>query len=90
LLTRSLAIGPALAAVMLFGGHGSNQLLVASQVVLSLQLPLAMIPLIRFASQPEIMGRWRVRGIALAGAWACAGAIVALNAALIWQTVTGQ
>ncbi len=89
LLTRSLAIGPALAAVMLFGGHGSNQLLVASQVVLSLQLPLAMIPLIRFASQPEIMGRWRVRGIALAGAWACAAAIVALNVALIWQAVTG-
>ncbi|MFP3505747.1 Nramp family divalent metal transporter [Burkholderia sp. SIMBA_062] len=89
LLTRTLAIGPALLAVAAFGEHGSNQLLIASQVVLSIQLPLAVIPLVRFASDAELMGRFRVERIPLALAWLCAGVIVALNAALLWQLVTG-
>ncbi|CDY76551.1 Manganese transport protein MntH [Caballeronia glathei] len=90
LLTRGLAIGPALVAVGAFGQHGSNQLLVASQVVLSLQLPLAVIPLVRFASDAGLMGRWRVARIPLALAWACAGIIVALNVALLSQLVRGN
>lgn len=57
LLTRALAIGPALVAVVAFGDRGSAQLLVASQVVLSLQLPLAVIPLVCFAANPALMGR---------------------------------
>ncbi len=89
LLTRGLAIGPALLAVGSFGEHGSNQLLVASQVVLSLQLPLAVIPLVRFASDAGLMGRWRVARIPLALAWTCAGIIVLLNFALLWQWVGG-
>ena len=89
LLTRGLAIGPALLAVGSFGEHGSNQLLVASQVVLSLQLPLAVIPLVRFASDAGLMGRWRVARIPLALAWMCAGIIVLLNFALMWQWVGG-
>ncbi|MEM5439860.1 Nramp family divalent metal transporter [Paraburkholderia diazotrophica] len=89
LLTRSLAIGPALVAVALFGPHGSAQLLVASQVVLSLQLPLAVVPLIRFASDARLMHGWRVHGVPLALAWACAAGIIALNGALIWETMTG-
>ncbi len=89
LLTRALAIGPALAAVAAFGDHGSAQLLVASQVVLSLQLPLAVIPLVRFASDPTLMGRWRVRGVALAATWASTALILALNVALLWQLCTG-
>ena len=89
LLTRSLAIGPALVAVAMFGPHGSAQLLVASQVVLSLQLPLAVVPLIRFASDAQLMRGWRVRGVPLVLAWMCAAGIVALNGALIWETATG-
>lgn len=89
LLTRALAIGPALFAVALFGQHGSNQLLVASQVVLSLQLPLAVVPLIRFASDAALMRDWRVRGVPLALAWLCATFIIALNAALLWQLAVG-
>jgi manganese transport protein len=85
LLTRGLAIGPALAAVASFGQHGSNTLLVATQVVLSLQLPLAVIPLVRFASDAKLMGRWRVARVPLALAWVCAGVIVVLNAVLLWQ-----
>jgi manganese transport protein len=89
LLTRGLAIGPALVAVSAFGEHGSNQLLVASQVVLTLQLPLAVIPLVRFASDAGLMGRWRVARVPLVLAWGCAGVIVALNGALLWQLVIG-
>jgi manganese transport protein len=89
LLTRALAIGPALFAVALFGQHGSNQLLVASQVVLSLQLPLAVVPLIRYTSNAELMHGWCVRGVPLAVAWLCAGFIVALNGALLWQLAFG-
>ncbi|WP_323118689.1 Nramp family divalent metal transporter [Burkholderia alba] len=89
LLTRSLAMGPALVAVGLYGQHGSNQLLVASQVVLSLQLPLAVIPLIRLASDRPLMGDWRVGGAPLAAAWGCAAVILLLNGALVWQVVMG-
>jgi manganese transport protein len=88
LLTRALAMGPALLAVGAFGEHGSNQLLVASQVVLSLQLPLAVIPLVRFASDAGLMGRWRVKRFPLALAWLCAVLIVLLNGALLWQLLT--
>jgi manganese transport protein len=89
LLTRALAIGPAWIAVVVFGEHGSNQLLVASQVVLSLQLPLAAIPLVRVASDAGLMGRFRLRGISLGVAWVCAGVVVALNLVVLWQLVTG-
>ena len=90
LLTRSLAMGPALAAVALFGPHGSNQLLVASQVVLSLQLPLAVVPLIHYASDRRLMGPWRVHGVPLVLAWLAAACILTLNGALLWQVVTGH
>ncbi|MGF6665714.1 manganese transport protein [Paraburkholderia atlantica] len=89
LLTRALAIGPALLAVGMFGQHGSNQLLVASQVVLSLQLPLAVVPLIRCASNPTLMRGWRVHGVPLVLAWLSAWFIIALNGALLWQLATG-
>ncbi|MGF6482360.1 Nramp family divalent metal transporter [Paraburkholderia sp. JPY419] len=89
LLTRALAIGPALLAVGMFGQHGSNQLLVASQVVLSLQLPLAVVPLIRCASDPTLMRGWRVHGLPLVLAWLSAWFIIALNGALLWQLAVG-
>ncbi|WP_345250704.1 Nramp family divalent metal transporter [Pigmentiphaga soli] len=89
LLTRALAIGPAFLAVAAFGEHGSTSLLVASQVVLSLQLPLAVIPLVKFASDRSLMGRWRVGGVLLGLAWICVAMILGLNAALIGQAVAG-
>ncbi|MGF6780685.1 Nramp family divalent metal transporter [Paraburkholderia sp. GAS334] len=90
LLTRSLAMGPALLAVTMFGQHGSNQLLVASQVVLSLQLPLAVVPLISFASSRPLMGSWRVHGMALVLSWLSAAGILTLNGALLWQLVLAE
>jgi len=85
IFTRVCAIGPALLAVSLAGEHGSNQLLIVSQVVLNVQLPLAVIPLVRFGSDPGLMGIFRVKGVSLALAWICVGITLILNAALLWQ-----
>jgi manganese transport protein len=57
LMTRGLALIPALGVVMAAGEHAASSLLVASQVVLSLQLGFAVIPLVRFTSDPRIMGQ---------------------------------
>jgi manganese transport protein len=83
LLTRLLAIVPAVTVLFIVGDSGVLQLLVWSQVVLSLQLPFAIVPLIRFTSAPQIMGalvspRW-LRGLA----GAAAVLIIALNAWLV-------
>jgi len=85
LLTRAVAIVPALGAVWVFGEHGSASLLVASQVVLSLTLPLAVVPLIMFGANRRLMGAWRVRGLPLVLAVASALTIILLNGALLWQ-----
>jgi manganese transport protein len=55
-LTRGLAVVPVLAVIALAGRNGVNHLLVLSQVVLSLQLPFAMLPLIVFASSRKRLG----------------------------------
>ena len=85
LLTRALALGPALLAVAWYGPQGSNRLLVASQVVLSMQLPLAVIPLMLFAQNRELMGRWAVRGLRGWLNWGITGLIVLLNGLVIVQ-----
>ena len=56
LLTRCLALIPALATVLLLGDQATNRLLVLSQVALSLQLPFAVIPLVAFCGRPGLMG----------------------------------
>ncbi|MBA4049334.1 MAG: divalent metal cation transporter, partial [Sphingomonas sp.] len=83
LLTRMLAIGPAVAVVALNGDAGATALLVLSQVVLSLQLPFAMVPLIAFTSNARIMGAlaspaW-LRGVS----WAIAAMVIGLNGVLL-------
>jgi manganese transport protein len=75
--------------VAAYGEHGSAPLLVASQVLLSLQLPLAMLPLLRFACDRELMGVWRLGPAAGTLAWSGALLLVALNAALAWQWLAG-
>lgn len=59
LLTRAVAIVPALLAVWAYGAEGAGSLLVFSQVVLSLQLPFAVVPLIHFTSAKRSMGAAR-------------------------------
>ncbi|MGI4861526.1 MAG: Nramp family divalent metal transporter [Janthinobacterium lividum] len=90
LVTRALALGPALVAVAIYGEGGSNRLLVASQVVLSMQLPLAVMPLMVFAQDAGLMRQWRVKGLVRATCWGVTAAIVVLNAVIIWQSLPGH
>lgn len=83
LLTRALAIGPAVAAVISFGDQGTTKLLVLSQVVLSLQLPFAMVPLIWFAGRRELMGPFVIGPRLKLVVGLMAAIIIALNLLLL-------
>jgi manganese transport protein len=83
LATRSIAIVPAIAVTLLYGESGTATLLVASQVVLSLQLPFALVPLLRFTTSCRIMGELAApRWVAIL-AWSCAALIVGLNLTML-------
>ncbi len=87
LLTRGLAVLPVLAVIALAGRHGVNQLLVLSQVILSLQLPFAMLPLIYFTSRTKFVGAllpplW-LRGLG----WIVTAIILVFDVALLVTTV---
>ena len=86
LLTRCLALIPAMVTVIVLGDLGINKLLVFSQVLLSLQLPFAAIPLVWLCSQPGLMGELVApRWLQLVG-WSSAGLIVLINGALLLST----
>jgi manganese transport protein len=90
LITRGLAIIPVVAVTILYGESGTAKLLVLSQVVLSMQLPFAVIPLVRFVSDRKLMGSFAIsRGVA-ALAWFIALLIVALNIKLLFDVLMGQ
>jgi len=69
------------------GDSGSYRLLILSQVILSLQLPFAVVPLIRFTSSREKMGPFANRPWVKALAWAIASIIIALNVLLVYQEI---
>jgi manganese transport protein len=79
LITRALAIIPAVGVIGFFGESKTTQLLVASQVVLSLQLSFAIIPLVLFTSDRRKMGGFVNPAWIKILAWLVAGIIVALN-----------
>jgi manganese transport protein len=83
MVTRLIAIVPAIGVVMLFGEGSTTQLLVFSQVVLSLQLPFAVAPLIHLTARRDIMGDDAQRGWPLAASWAICAVIVTLNLTLL-------
>jgi manganese transport protein len=87
LITRLIAIIPALITVGLYGERGSGSLLILSQVILSLQLPFAVIPLVLFTSDRRKMGELVAPGWMVALAWPVAMLIVFLNVWLLWQTI---
>jgi manganese transport protein len=87
LLTRALAIVPAVVVLFDAGEEGVLRLLVLSQVVLSLQLPFAIVPLIRLTSAPHIMGRFASPAWLRRLAWGCALLIIGLNAWLVAQAL---
>jgi len=79
LLTRLLAIIPAVWVIQSFGEESTYKMLILSQVVLSLQLPFAVIPLIRFTSDPGRMGAFSNPAWVKILAWTAAAVIVGLN-----------
>jgi manganese transport protein len=89
LITRALAIIPAVIVAALYGEHGTGQLLILSQVVLSLQLSFAVIPLVTFTSDKAKMGQFVNPRWLKALAWGVAIIIVILNVYLIVQTFVG-
>jgi manganese transport protein len=90
LITRSLAIIPTIVVVAINGEQGTEKLLILSQVILSLQLSFAVVPLVLFTGNRRMMGEF-VNGRALqALAWITAIAIAGLNAWLLIQTAMGR
>ncbi len=96
LITRLLAILPAIFVIGLRGEGSVTDLLTLSQVVLALQLPLAMFPLLQFTSSRRFMGKWRPgKGLLIAG-WVTAILITVMDVCGLpeslrgaWQVITG-
>ncbi len=89
LLTRGVAIVPALIVILAFGEGATGELLVLSQVVLSLQLSFAVIPLIHLVSDERWMGQYAIGARLQAAAWAVAATIAALNLKLVLDALLG-
>ena len=87
LVTRGMAIVPAALVVILYGDGGMTKLLIFSQIVLSLQLPFAMIPLVQFTGDRRLMGvHVNPRWLKIAAAVSCV-LIVSLNCWLLMSLV---
>ncbi|MEY2604548.1 MAG: manganese transport protein [Verrucomicrobiota bacterium] len=90
LITRLIAIIPAVIVTALLGENGTAQLLILSQVILSMQLSFAVIPLVMFTSDKAKMGEFVNPGWIKIGGWFLAIVIAVLNAYLLWQNFTGS
>lgn len=89
ILTRMVAIIPAVLTIIFLGEGSIGQLLILSQVVLSLQLGFAVIPLIHFVSDKQTMGKFAIKPIIKIFTWLIAGIIVILNSKLVMEVVVG-
>ena len=89
LLTRLIAIVPAIIVASIYGEKGVGQLLILSQVILSLQLSFAVVPLVKFTGDKLKMGQFVNKRWLSVTAWIVTVVIVGLNVYLLWQTVTG-
>lgn len=89
IITRMVAIVPAVIVAALFGSSGVNRLLILSQVILSLQLSFAVVPLVWFTSSRLKMGRFVNRRWLVVLAWFVTSIIASLNAYLLFQTISG-
>lgn len=87
LLTRLLAIVPAMFTIIYSGENGLGNLIILSQVVLSLQLGFAIIPLIHFVSNRKKMGDFSIGTFTKILAWASAVLIVGLNCNLVYEQI---
>jgi manganese transport protein len=96
LITRLLAIIPTVIFIAIKGANNINDLLVLSQVILALQLPFAMFPLLHFASSRKRMGQWRIGWFLLIAGWSSALLITAFDLKGLpdaleqsWKVITG-
>jgi manganese transport protein len=85
MITRALALGPALLGVLLLGDHAIGKMLVGSQVVLSLQLPFAMYPLISLTARRSVMGVFVNAWWTTTLAWVLFAIISCANLWMVWQ-----
>jgi manganese transport protein len=85
LITRLLAIVPAVIVISFYGEEEVNDLLIFSQVVLSMQLGFAVVPLIHFVSDKKTMGQFVINPVVKVLAWLVAVVLVALNVNLLYH-----
>jgi manganese transport protein len=97
LITRGLAILPAIVIIGIRGDSSVNDLLTLSQVVLALQLPFAMFPLLHFTSSRKRLGQWRSGWFLLTAGWSSAIVITAMDiyglpdsVRSAWQVIIGR
>ncbi|RAR71697.1 Nramp family divalent metal transporter [Flavobacterium aciduliphilum] len=89
IITRLIAIVPAMIAILVFGDNVSGKLLLLSQVILSLQLGFAIIPLIHFVSDKQKMNGFHISKTTKIASWIIAFCIVSLNAKLVFDEIHG-
>lgn len=87
IITRLLAVVPAVLVITILGESSTGNMLVLSQVILSMQLGFAIIPLLHFVSDRQRMGDFAIGFWTKVGGWLSAGIIVALNIRLVTQQV---
>lgn len=86
LITRLIAIVPAFIVTLIAGEKGSSELLVLSQVILSMQLGFAVVPLVLFTGSKGKMGEFANKPLLSIAAWVITIIIIALNGYLLWDT----
>lgn len=84
-ITRIIAITPAVITILVYGNEKIDSLLVLSQVILSVQLGFAVIPLIHFVSDKATMGEYAIKSTTKFVAWIVACILVFLNVKMVWE-----
>jgi manganese transport protein len=88
LITRIIALLPAVMVIYIFGDKGTYKLLILSQIILSLQLPFAIVPLVHFTNDKIKMGAFVNNLLVKILAWAASALIIVLNCKLIIDKLT--
>ncbi|KFF03592.1 Nramp family divalent metal transporter [Chryseobacterium luteum] len=89
LITRLIAVIPALIVAIIYGEQGTTDLLVLSQVILSMQLSFAVVPLVMFTNDKAKMGEFVNKPVMKIGVWIISFVIIILNLYLLYQTFSG-
>lgn len=87
LLTRSVALVPAMIVAIVYGETGIGELLILSQVILSAQLAFAVVPLVHFTGSARLMGEFANSLVLTVIAWVCSAVIIVLNLYLLMQVI---